>query len=331
MPCSLVPSHRRRAQDLSRYRTHFAQAFVIRGGIVLKHKTSRELYDYWDRIRGGDPAPRRSDIEPGDIRSILADTFILEAEDRTTSLIRLAGTRMCALYGREIKGQGFFDFWSDDDRPAIATLATAVTEDEVVWTHGADRHLGGTPNIPGAIAMAKALDFLRDVGLDAIRHHEIELTRIALNELRAMDGVEVYGPADPDARLGVVSFNIDGVHHDLAAAILNNEAAIATRNGCFCAHPYLHRLLRMGDVSELVATLKSGKDAELPCAVRVSIGIFNTPEEVEYLLRWVRRIRDRQWAGHYDLDKRDYCKPVFFEFQGVRGQSGSSGKETSRV
>lgn len=129
MPCSLVPSHRRRAQDLSRYRTHFAQAFVIRGGIVLKHKTSRELYDYWDRIRGGDPAPRRSDIEPGDIRSILADTFILEAEDRTTSLIRLAGTRMCALYGREIKGQGFFDFWSDDDRPAIATLATAVTED----------------------------------------------------------------------------------------------------------------------------------------------------------------------------------------------------------
>ena len=44
-------------------------------------------------------------------------------------MIRLAGTRMCALYGREIKGQGFFDFWSEDDRPAIATLATAVAED----------------------------------------------------------------------------------------------------------------------------------------------------------------------------------------------------------
>ncbi|MCA9754063.1 MAG: aminotransferase class V-fold PLP-dependent enzyme, partial [Gemmatimonadetes bacterium] len=242
-----------------------------------------------------------------------------------------AGHKAYAPFGSAflVAPQGFMD-GLEPYLPGGGTVL-AVTEDEVVWTHGADRHLGGTPNIPGAIAMAKALDFLRDVGLDAIRHHEIELTRIALNELRAMDGVEVYGPADPDARLGVVSFNIDGVHHDLAAAILNNEAAIATRNGCFCAHPYLHRLLRMGDVTELVATLKSGKDAELPGAVRVSIGIFNTPEEVEYLLRWVRRIRDRQWAGHYDLDKRDYCKPVFFEFQGVRGQSGSSGKETSRV
>ncbi len=95
----------------------------------MKHATSRELYDYWDRIREGEPAPRRSEIEPSDIRRILADTFILEVIDRERYQVRLAGTRMCALYGREIKGAEFLDFWSDDDRQAIATLATAVCED----------------------------------------------------------------------------------------------------------------------------------------------------------------------------------------------------------
>jgi cysteine desulfurase / selenocysteine lyase len=207
----------------------------------------------------------------------------------------------------------------------------AVTEGDVVWTTGQDRHLGGTPNIPGAIAMAKALDFLNDIGLDAIRHHEVELTRRTMDVLTEMDGVEVYGPRDPEARLGVVSFNIDGVHHDLASAILNNEGAIATRNGCFCAHPYLHQLLRVGDVSDLVEQLRRGEDTEIPGAIRVSIGVFNTEEEVEFMLGWVRRVRDRQWSGRYDLEKRDYCKEVHFDFQGIHDVSGRSGHPTARV
>jgi len=207
----------------------------------------------------------------------------------------------------------------------------AVTEADVVWTTGQDRHLGGTPNIPGAIAMARALDFLGDIGLDAIRHHEMELTRRTLAALKDMDGVELYGPADAGSRLGVVSFNIEGVHHDLASAILNNEAAIATRNGCFCAHPYLHRLLRVGDVTDLVDRLRAGEDTELPGAIRVSMGVFNTESEVDFMLDWVRRIRDRQWSGRYDLEKRDYCKEVYFEFQGIHDVSGPAGHPAARV
>jgi hypothetical protein len=95
----------------------------------MKHATSRELYAYWDRVRAGAPAPRRSDIEPSDIRRILADTFILEVADRGTYPIRLAGTRICGAYGREIKGDDFLDFWSPQDRDAVATLGTAVAVD----------------------------------------------------------------------------------------------------------------------------------------------------------------------------------------------------------
>lgn len=215
-------------------------------------------------------------------------------------------------------------------RPGGGTVL-AVTEGDALFTRGPDRHLGGTPNIPGAIAMAKAIRFLQDIGLESIREHEVELTEQLLGGVTAIPGVTVYGPKDPAARLGVVSFNIEGVHHDLAAAILNNEAAIATRNGCFCAHPYLHHLLAVGDVTDLVNRLGRGEDTELPGAVRASIGLFNTPEEVDHLIDWIGRLARREWTGTYDLEKRDYCKPVFFEFDGESGISGASTHATARV
>jgi hypothetical protein len=95
----------------------------------MKHATSRELYEYWNRVRGSARAPQRSAIEPGEIRRILADTFIAEVFDRECYQIRLAGTRICALYGKEIKGINFLDFWNGEDRSALATLAAAVCED----------------------------------------------------------------------------------------------------------------------------------------------------------------------------------------------------------
>lgn len=95
----------------------------------MKHGASRELYEYWNRVRGGERAPHRGAIEPSDIRRVLADTFILEVVDRTTHLVRLAGTRVCAIYCRELKSTNFFDLWRADDRSALSTLAAAVTED----------------------------------------------------------------------------------------------------------------------------------------------------------------------------------------------------------
>jgi hypothetical protein len=95
----------------------------------MKHATTRELYDYWNRVRGGERAPLRSAIEPSDIRQILGEMFILEVGGRDNYFVRLAGTRVCALYCREIKGTNFLDLWSGEDRHAMATLAAAVSED----------------------------------------------------------------------------------------------------------------------------------------------------------------------------------------------------------
>jgi cysteine desulfurase/selenocysteine lyase len=206
----------------------------------------------------------------------------------------------------------------------------AVTEREVLYTDGADRHLGGTPNIPGAIAMAKSLEFLDDIGLDEIREHELALTHQLLSGLREIEGVNVYGPPNPAERLGVVSFNIEEVHHDLVAVVLDSEAAIATRNGCFCAHPYLHRLLKMQNVDDLVARLRRGEETELPGAVRVSLGLINTEEEIDYVVKWIGKVSRREWTGTYDLKIRDYCKPVYFDLSGVPIDA-SEGRRTRRT
>jgi hypothetical protein len=95
----------------------------------MKHSASRELFEYWNRVRGSDRAPHRGAIEPSDIRRVLADTFILEVADREHYTVRLAGTRVCSIYCRELKGTNFFDLWRADDRSAMQTLAAAVSED----------------------------------------------------------------------------------------------------------------------------------------------------------------------------------------------------------
>jgi len=182
--------------------------------------------------------------------------------------------------------------------PAGGTVVW-VTEDEAVYRKSPDRHEGGTPNIAGAIALGASLRFLRAAGLPAIREHERELTRRAMAGLATIEGVRVLGHPDPDRRLGVLAFTVLGLPHELVATILNREAAIAVRNGCFCAHPYLHRLLGLTDTTDLRRRLEAGEEVALPGAVRPTLGIYNTEEEVDELLRMVRLIAERRWIGEY--------------------------------
>jgi len=174
-----------------------------------------------------------------------------------------------------------------------------VTGDEAYFSKSPDRHQGGTPNIAGAIALSASLKFLQSIGMENIREHERQLTEYALAKLSAIEGVHVLGNPDPALRLGVISFVIDDVRHDLASVILNQEAAIATRNGCFCAQPYLQRLLSI-DTNELRRRLFAGQAVDSPGAVRATFGIFNTHEEADELIRMVQLISERRWQGNYD-------------------------------
>lgn len=89
----------------------------------MKQQGSIELFQYWDRLRDGRPAPKRTEIEPADIKTLLADTFILEKDSRGTGVFRLAGTRLCATFGRELKGFAFSSLWMPKDERVVARLS----------------------------------------------------------------------------------------------------------------------------------------------------------------------------------------------------------------
>jgi cysteine desulfurase/selenocysteine lyase len=175
-----------------------------------------------------------------------------------------------------------------------------VTEDEAFYDKSPDRHQGGTPNIGGAIALAESLNFLSEVGMDNVRKHEAQLTRYALKKLNEVPGLKLLGDIPAEKRLGVITFNIDDLNHSLVSTILNYESAIATRNGCFCAHPYAAFLLKRTDMAEFKQKLLRGEEIVLPGAVRLSLGIYNTEEEIDEFIKALKQISARQWKADYD-------------------------------
>lgn len=95
----------------------------------MKHKTSQILYAYWNEVRGKRLAPRRFEIEPARIGSILPETFILERAEGGSYRFRLAGTRIFECLGMELRATDFLDLWQGADRDQIAVhLATLVTQ-----------------------------------------------------------------------------------------------------------------------------------------------------------------------------------------------------------
>lgn len=97
----------------------------------MKHPSVRELFDYWNARRGRRPVPERAEIEPGEIRRVLADTFILSFEPGAGHPFRIAGTRVCALFSRELKGESFLDLWSIESRSDIRDLLKIVADESV--------------------------------------------------------------------------------------------------------------------------------------------------------------------------------------------------------
>jgi hypothetical protein len=82
----------------------------------MRFENSKQLYSYWLNLKGERKAPDRSEIEPSDIRSLLGDTFILEVNhDAKYIIYRLAGTRLCSAFGKEIKGMGYLVPWQEED------------------------------------------------------------------------------------------------------------------------------------------------------------------------------------------------------------------------
>jgi len=201
----------------------------------------------------------------------------------------------------------------------------SVGLDHVIWADPPDKQEAGTPNILGLIALAKAIEVMERVGMDAIEKHEAALTKRLLEGMRKIPKVGIFGKNDPEDledRLGVVTFTVAGMHHAEVAAILSYEGGISVRNGCFCAHPLIKHMLNVTPEQEAAfeKAIHKGDRSDVPGAVRVSIGIHNTEEEVDRFLACLSRIAKGDILGKYKLDKSlgEYF-PIdyFFDFKGL--------------
>jgi hypothetical protein len=111
----------------------------------MKHASSRQLFDYWNERRAGRFAPERSEIEPGAVRHALGDSFILAFDPTADHPFRLAGTRVCALFCRELKGESFAGMWDEESRPALRDLVGIVADEAVGIVSGATAHVADGP------------------------------------------------------------------------------------------------------------------------------------------------------------------------------------------
>jgi cysteine desulfurase / selenocysteine lyase len=182
-----------------------------------------------------------------------------------------------------------------------------VTPTDVDWAGLPDREEAGSPNIIGAIAMAVAARSLMEGGIEALAAHETSLLGHALDRLRSVPGITLYGGTDPGCRanrVGVIPFNLERRHHGLVAAMLGYEAGIGVRSGCFCAQMYVAHLLALdADAQSRRRSAHLSGDRSLrPGMVRVSLGAFNTVDDVEALVAMLERITNGDCRGAYQQD-----------------------------
>src|SRR5699024_11117474 len=140
---------------------------------------------------------------------------------------------------------------------------------ESTWKELPWKFEGGTPIIAGAIGLGAAIDFLEDVGLEAISKHEEKLTSYTLERLSDMNDITVYGPEE---RAAVVTFNIGEVHPHDTATVLDAQG-IAVRAGHHCAQP----LMKWLDVT---------------ATARASFYLYNTTEEVDRLVEGLNKAKE---------------------------------------
>jgi hypothetical protein len=102
----------------------------------MKHPSSREFFAYWDEKRGGARAPDRSEIEPGAVRELLGDIFVLSYDGAAGHPFRVAGTRVCALLDRDLKDRSFSALFGPDGRREIEDIINVVAEEMLAAVAG---------------------------------------------------------------------------------------------------------------------------------------------------------------------------------------------------
>lgn len=174
----------------------------------------------------------------------------------------LGPTGIGVLYGRRELLEAMPPFLAGGDM--ISTVSLEGSE----WNELPYKFEAGTPPIAEVVGLGAAVDYLTELGMDAVTAHEQKLLNYAVPRLEEIPGLTMYGPRDVQQRAGLITFNIDDVHpHDLATVL--NDEAVAIRAGHHCAQPIMDWL-------------------GVPATARASFYVYNTEEDVDRLVAALR-------------------------------------------
>lgn len=150
------------------------------------------------------------------------------------------------------------------------SMIRKVTFEESTFADAPEKFEAGTPHIAGAIGLGAAVDFIQDIGFEAIVNHEQEVTEYLLEQLK--EHAEIVGVETIEDRVGVVSFKILDAHpHDVADILAQSNVAV--RAGHHCCMPLMSVL-------------------DVPGTVRASIGVYNSKEDVDALIEAIKKVKD---------------------------------------
>lgn len=192
--------------------------------------------------------------------------------------VKELGCDFLAFSGHKMLGPtGTGVLWVKDSRVLEPTLfgggmIESVSMDDYTLAGGYERFEAGTPHIAGGIGLGRAVDYLNEVGMEAMRSYEERLAKRLLDGLQGIEKLRVYGSTNLNERIGVVSFNIEGVHPHDVALMLDETSDIMVRSGHHCCMPLMDYL-----------GLKEG-------TVRASVYLYNTEAEVDTFLETVEGI-----------------------------------------
>ncbi|WP_085505801.1 cysteine desulfurase [Thalassobacillus devorans] len=193
----------------------------------------------------------------------------VDVQDLDCDFYAFSGHKMCGptgigvLYGKRALLNDMEPFEFGGEMIDFVNLYDSTWK-ELPW-----KFEGGTPIIGGAIGLGAAIDFINEIGLEEIEAHEHRLVDYAMNRMREIDGLTIYGPEE---RAGLVTFNLDDVHPHDVATVLDAEG-IAVRAGHHCAQP----LMRWLDVS---------------ATARASFYLYNTEEDIDRLVEGLQKTKE---------------------------------------
>lgn len=158
-----------------------------------------------------------------------------------------------------------------------------VSHQAIEWDNPPAKYEAGTPNMMGVLALITAMETMGELNISAIHQYERQLIDYAIEGLSTIPGITLYSTrGGNEERVSLISFSMEGLHHSQLAELLSKEAGIAIRNGLFCAHPYVEKLLRIG--SKEITYYQTHDDKTIPGLARISFGIYNNYREIDIFL-----------------------------------------------